>query len=125
MSIVGRIVPSMCSMSVIHTSNPVSCNDVACRGRSVISRDHDTIVTSNLVDGIDWYSLSRSKLIFSSKVPVSKSPSALPLAYVAGDDMVIVGGLSGQAYIVDSRTSNIRQRLDHNGVCNLDSLLYG
>ncbi|KAF9642260.1 WD40 repeat-like protein [Thelephora ganbajun] len=101
MSVVGRIAPPPCSI-----------------GRSAISRDCNTMVTSNLVDGVDWYSLSSLKLISSSKVPISKGSSVSSLAFIDSnsDNAIVVGGLSGQAYILDRKTFNVRQELNHNGV---------
>ena len=74
------------------------------------------MATSNLVDGVNWYSLSGSKLISSSKVPIAKDFSVSSLAHIFDDDAVVIGGLSGQAYIIDSRTFNIQQELSHNGM---------
>ena len=74
------------------------------------------MATSNLVDGVDWYSLSSSKLVSSSKVPISKSSSVSSLAYIDGNNAIVIGGFSGQAYIVDRRTFGIRQKLSYNGV---------
>jgi len=73
------------------------------------------MAASNLLDGVDWYSLSSSKLISSSKIPISTSPSDSSLTYVDGGNAIVIGGLAGQAYIVDCQTFDVRQELDHNG----------
>lgn len=83
------------------------------------------MATSNLVDGVDWYSLSSSKLMSSCKASISKSSSVSLLAYMFSDNAIVVGGLSGQAYVIDCQTFEIRQELNHNGVYALYLLFCG
>jgi len=94
-------------------------------GRSVVSQDRKTMATSNQLDGVDWYSLSSFKPISSSKIPISKGSSVSSLAYVDGDNAIVIGGLAGLAYIVDCQTFDVRQELDHNGVYPLHSTSLG
>jgi len=94
-------------------------------GRSAVSQDCSTIVASNQLDGVDWYSLYSFKLISSSKIPISKGSSVSSLIYADGDNAIVIGGLSGLAYIVDCQTFDVRQELDHNGVCPFRSQFHG
>lgn len=41
------------------------------------------------------------------------------------DNAIVVGGLSGQAYVIDCQTFEIRQELNHNGVYALYLLFCG
>ena len=95
--------------------------DVIPSGRSVLCRDCNIVASSNLLDRVDWYSLSGSKLISSSKIPISKGFSASSLAYVDGDNTIVIGGLSGRAYIVSCQTFDIREELDHRGAYTCSS----
>ena len=82
---------------------------------SVLCRDCDVIACSNLLDGVDWYSLPNFKFITSSKVPISNGSSGSSMAYVDSDNTIIIGGLSGRAYIMCCRTFEIQEDLDHGG----------
>ena len=93
-------------------------------GRSALSRDCETLAASNLLDGVDWYSLSSSKPISSSKIPISKSSSVSSLVYVDDSNAIVIGGLSGRAYIVDSQKFDIRQELNHNGAYTYDHRMF-
>ena len=93
-----------------------SRTDMIHSGRSAVSQDCTTIAISNRLDGVDWYSLSSFKLISSSTIPISKGSSVSSLVYVDGDDAIVIGGLSGLAYIVDCQTFDVRQELEHHGV---------
>ena len=97
--------------------------DITHSGRSTLSRDCDNIVISNPPDGVSWYSLSNSKPVSSSKIPISKGSSVSSLTYIDGGNAIVVGGLSGQAYILDCQTFDTRQELNHNGPCALCLLL--
>jgi hypothetical protein len=101
------------------------CANVARSGRSAVSQDCDNMAVSNLVDGVDWYSLSSFKPKSSAKIPISKGSSVSSLAYLGGDNAIVIGGLSGLAYVIDCATFNVRQELRHNGAYILHPLLCG
>lgn len=92
--------------------------DITRSGRSILCRDFDVMASINLLDGVDWYSLSNSKFITSSKVPISKGFSASSMAYVDSGNKIITGGISGRAYILCCRTFEIQEELDHRGACD-------
>lgn len=115
MSAITTIPASAGSMFAALLSMLLSASNIGYSGRSIFCQNRDTIASSNLLNGVDWYTLSSSKLIASSKVPISQSSSASPLAYVDSDDAIIIGGLSGRAYIVSCRTFDILEELEHRG----------
>ena len=118
MSIVGTIPAGSCSMLAMPCSNPgYLYADTIYSGRSVLCRDCDLIASSNLLDGVDWCSLSNFKLIASSKIPTSKSSSVSSMAYADSDNAIIIGGLYGRAYVVSCRTFEIQGELDNGGAC--------
>lgn len=82
-------------------------------GRSTISLDEKTLVVSNLYDGLDWYSIPDR--VFSRAVPIRITRNNLiPVLFIDNGNAIVVGGSSGAVRILDSRTAETIQTLDHN-----------
>ena len=76
--------------------------------------DEKTLVVSNLYDGLDWYNISDR--VFSRAVPVRiVQNKPIPVLFIDNGNAIMVGGSSGAARILDSRTAETIQTLDHNG----------
>lgn len=83
-------------------------------GRSTISLDEKTLVVSNLYDGLDWYNIPDR--VFSRAVPVRiVRNKPIPVLFIDNGNAIVVGGSSGTARILDSRTAETIQSLDHSG----------
>ena len=68
---------------------------------------------SNLYDGLDWYTISNRT--FSRSVPIRIAKNVIiPVQFVDGDSLLITGGTSGIAKVLDARTAETIQTLDHN-----------
>jgi len=76
--------------------------------------DGTTIAVSNLFDGVDWYSTSPPRHAYSVKIPISDNLPT-PLSYIDNGSAILVGGTSGKAHIIDCKSLNVLQVLDHNG----------
>lgn len=87
-------------------------------GRSALHPNGSTIAVSNLFDGVDWYSISPQKHANSVKIPISDNLPT-PLCYIHGGSALLVGGTSGKAHIIDCRSLNELQAMDHNGAAVL------
>jgi hypothetical protein len=72
------------------------------------------MAVSNLFDGVDWYSTSPQKHTYSVKIPISDN-FPTPLSYIDGGSALLIGGTSGKAHIIDCKSLNVLQVLDHNG----------
>jgi hypothetical protein len=82
-------------------------------GRSAISLDEKTLVVSNLYDGLDWYSIPDR--VFSRAVPIRiVRNKPIPVLFIDNGNAIMVGGSSGAVRILDSRTAETMQTLDHN-----------
>jgi len=70
-------------------------------GRSVIATDDNIMAVLNLVDGIDWYSLSNLAFLSTTKLPTGAVfyPSTT-LAYSEDSASVVFGGADGGAHIL-------------------------
>ena len=84
-------------------------------GKSIVARDDDIITVSNLVNGVDWYSLSDHTFLSTTKFPAGGEllPSST-LTYTEDGAAVIVGGTHGSAHIL-GRDKGV-QILDHGGM---------
>lgn len=81
-------------------------------GRSTISLDEKTLVVSNLYDGLDWYSIPNRA--FSRAVPIRiVRNKPIPVLFIDNGNAIMVGGSSGAVRILDSRTAETMQTLDH------------
>lgn len=85
-------------------------------GYSAISPDEKHLAISNLFDGLDWYSITEHKLSHSVPCPINLQNN-IPIPVRFGDDggIIIVGGSSGNARILDSMTAETIQSLSHDG----------
>jgi hypothetical protein len=70
-------------------------------GKSIVARDDDIITVSNLINGVDWYSLSDLAFLSTTKSPAEGefSPSSA-LTYTEDGAAVVVGGTHGSAHIL-------------------------
>jgi hypothetical protein len=69
-------------------------------------------VVSNLYDGLDWYSIPERT--FSRAVPIRITRNKpIPVLFINEGDALVVGGSSGDARILDSRTAETLQTLEH------------
>jgi hypothetical protein len=84
-------------------------------GKSIVARDDDIITVSNLVGGVDWYSLSDLTFLSTTKFPAGGEllPSST-LTYTEDGAAVIVGGTHGSAHIL--RRDKGVHILDHGGM---------
>ena len=76
------------------------------------------MAVTNLVDGVDWYSLSECTFISTTKPLYAQelSDSSAPV-FLDGGDRVAIGGTNGKAYILG--LGNFLGSLDHNGMVYL------
>jgi hypothetical protein len=69
-------------------------------------------VVSNLYDGLDWYKIPDRT--FSRSVPIRIAKNVIiPVQFVDGDALLVTGGTSGMAKVLDARTAETVQTLDH------------
>ena len=69
-------------------------------GRSVITANGDTMVISNLINGVNWYSLSDLAYLSTTKLPAGAVFSPLSaLAYIEDGASIILGDADGSAHI--------------------------
>ena len=67
---------------------------------------------SNLYDGLDWYKIHDRA--FSRSVPIRIAKNVIiPVQFADGDNLLITGGTSGMAKVLDARTAETIQTLDH------------
>lgn len=81
-------------------------------GCSTVSSDEKVVVVSNLYDGLDWYKIPDRT--FSRSVPIRIAKNVIiPVQFVERDTLLITGGTSGMAKVLDARTAETIQTLDH------------
>lgn len=81
-------------------------------GCSTVSSDEKVVVVSNLYDGLDWYKIPDRA--FSRSVPIRIAKNVIiPVHFVDGDALLITGGTSGMAKVLDACTAETIQTLDH------------
>ena len=70
-------------------------------GTSIIAADDDIMAVSNLINGVDWYSLSDLAFLSTTKLPagVVFSPLSAPTRFEDGVS-VIIGGTNGSVHIL-------------------------
>lgn len=69
-------------------------------------------MVSNLYDGLDWYKIPDRA--FSRSVPIRIAKNVIiPVQFADGDNLLITGGTSGMAKVLDARTAETIQTLDH------------
>ena len=69
-------------------------------------------MVSNLYDGLDWYKIPDRA--FSRSVPIRIAKNVIiPVRFADGDALLITGGTSGMAKVLDARTAETIQTLDH------------
>lgn len=74
---------------------------------------------SNLYDGLDWYKIPDRT--FSRSVPTRIAKNVIiPVQFFDKDTLLITGGTSGMAKVLDARTAETIQILDHD--CELYSI---
>jgi len=106
-----HLVPRTCCMYV-HGPLTSDSADEFYSGRSTISLDQKTLVVSNLYDGLDWYNIPDRA--FSRAVPIRITRNKpLPVLFIDDGDAIIIGGSSGEVRILDSRTAETLQTLEH------------
>lgn len=91
-------------------------------GRSCISPDGKFIVVSNMYDGVDFYSISTH--VFSHTIPYRVNPhmnSPIPVEFIPDGRILLIGGTSGSARMIDTQTSETIQLLPHSGECDLQA----
>ena len=85
---------------------------IARSGCSTVSFDEKVVVVSNLYDGLDWYKIPDRA--FSRSVPIRIAKNVIvPVRFADGDALLIAGGTSGMAKVLDARTAETIQTLDH------------
>ena len=91
---------------------PPCYHSITPSGCSTVSSDEKVIVASNLYDGLDWYKiLDRT---FTRSVPFRIAKNVIiPVQFVDEDALLITGGTSGMAKVLDARTADTIQTLDH------------
>ncbi|KAK0468524.1 WD40-repeat-containing domain protein [Armillaria novae-zelandiae] len=78
------------------------------RGRSAVSTDGMVIVTTNLFDGIDVYSLASNTLQCTANIQDDILDNVvIPICLINQDQAIFVGGSDGTASIVDLDTGKI------------------
>ena len=91
---------------------PLSRYSTIPSGCSTVSYDENVIVVSNLYDGLDWYKIPDRA--FSRSVPIRIAKNVIiPVQFAGGDNLLITGGTSGMAKVLDARTAETIQTLDH------------
>ena len=81
-------------------------------GCSTVSSDEKIVVVSNLYDGLDWYKIPDRA--FSRSVPIRIAKNVIiPVRFADEDALLITGGTSGMAKVLDARTAETIQTLDH------------
>lgn len=118
-----HITPRACSMWVyFQTTVPLLHCSVTPSGCSTVSSDEKVIVVSNLYDGLDWYKIPDRT--FSRSVPIRIAKNVIiPVQFADGDSLLIAGGTSGMAKVLDARTAETIQTLDHDCRSRLISVL--
>ena len=70
-------------------------------------------MVSNLYDGLDWYKIPNCT--FSRSVPTRIAKNVIiPVQFFDKDTVLITGGTSGTAKLLDARTAETIQTLEHN-----------
>lgn len=112
MELAWQITPRACSMYV----SGALCEYLLIyhySASSAVSPDEKVVVVANLYDGLDWYKISDRA--FSRSVPLRISHNVpIPVLLVDGGNILLVGGTSGNAKILDAHTAETIQILDHN-----------
>lgn len=76
------------------------------------------MAVSNLINGVDWYSLSDLAFLSTTKLPADTILSPSPaLTYTEDDTSVVLGGVDGNAHIL-SRDKGVKI-LKHDGTSPL------
>ncbi|KAK0502070.1 WD40-repeat-containing domain protein [Armillaria luteobubalina] len=89
-------------------------------GRSAVSTDGMVMVTTNLFDGIDVYSLASNTLQRTANIPDDILDNiVIPICLINQDEAIFVGGSDGTASIVDLDTGKILCTLHHSHVNDL------
>ena len=116
MSIKWHIVLRSCSMWVLWSVFVLSFTGVCFSGWSALSPDEKHIVVSNLYDGLDFYSISDRAVCYSVPCPINQNKNKpVPVLFSNDGKVVMVGGTSGSARILDSGSCETLQTLSHNG----------
>ena len=70
-------------------------------GKSVVAIDDNITAVSNLMNGVDWYSLSGLVFLSTTNLPAGATiyPSST-LSYTDDGTSVVLGGEDGSAYIL-------------------------
>jgi hypothetical protein len=80
---------------------------------SAVFPDEKFVVVANLYDGLDWYNISDRTC--SRSVPLRINHNVpIPVLLVDGGKVLVVGGTSGSAKVLDSHTVETIQTLEHN-----------
>ena len=69
-------------------------------------------MVSNLYDGLDWYKIPDHTLSHSVPIHIAKNV-IIPVQFGEEDNLLITGGTSGMAKVLDARTAETIQTLDH------------
>ncbi|KAF9778446.1 WD40-repeat-containing domain protein [Thelephora terrestris] len=108
----GIVCWDLATLGVLWRIRPRTCNI----GYSAISPDEKHLAVSNLFDGLDWYSITEHKLSHSVPCPINLQNNVpIPVRFGADGGIIIVGGSSGNARILDSMTAETMQTLSHDG----------
>jgi hypothetical protein len=114
-NIVGEIVPRTFPMYVRRVWRSRSyINFTDHSGKSVVATDDNTMAVSNLMNGVDWYSLTDLSFLSTTKLPAETVFYPLSgLTYSEDGHSVVLGSADGNAYILD-RDRGIKN-LEHSG----------
>ncbi|KAI0315276.1 hypothetical protein OF83DRAFT_1173990 [Amylostereum chailletii] len=99
-------------------------------GSFSLSLDGTTIAVTNLYDGIDWYSVQRSKYgqpqqyTHNTLLSTSKDNIKVPILHVHSDSAVLVGPTIGSVCLIATESGRTLQSLDHGGSEKIQTLAY-
>ena len=86
-------------------------------GASSASPRGDSLATTNLYDGIDWYSLQKPRYTQSSFTHTTilgiRENIILPIIHIHDSSAVLSGGSDGSARIIHTRSGETLQVLEH------------
>jgi hypothetical protein len=104
------------NVSDVRTASPIQqdTHRPFLSGRSILATDGDILAVSNLIDGVDWYSLSDLAFLSTTKLPAGTAFYPLSaITYLEDGTSIVLGSAEGSAYIL-SRDKGV-ERLEHGG----------
>ncbi|KAI0311338.1 WD40-repeat-containing domain protein [Amylostereum chailletii] len=102
----------------------------ACRiGGLSISPEGTTVVITNLYDGLDWYTVPRSKYgqphhVLNTVLPMGRDNVRIPLLHIHNGSTVLVGSSTGKVRLIDVNHGRTLQTLEHGETDKIQALVY-